>query len=112
VSGVPEQGSLLRSPCQSCGACCAYSADWPRFWTDSDEAIARIPADFVADDQNGMACDGDRCRALRGRVGGATRCAIYELRPEVCRACEPVDHACSMARERYGLAPLPTGGFQ
>ncbi|MGE0766946.1 MAG: YkgJ family cysteine cluster protein [Hyphomicrobiaceae bacterium] len=96
------------SPCQTCGACCAYSADWPRFWTDTDDAIARIPAAFVADDGCGMGCDGDRCRALQGIVGIATSCTIYDRRPEVCRACEPGDDACSMARERYGLAPINT----
>jgi Fe-S-cluster containining protein len=94
------------SPCQSCGACCAYSADWPRFWTESDEDIARIPANLVTNDQVAMACDGNRCLALRGIVGEATQCAIYDRRPEVCRACEPGDDACQMARERYGLAPI------
>jgi Fe-S-cluster containining protein len=94
------------SPCRSCGACCAYSADWPRFWTDTDEAIARIPAALVTADQSAMACAGDRCLALRGRIGGATRCAIYDLRPEVCRACMPGDDACGIARARYGLARL------
>ena len=94
------------SPCQSCGACCAYSAEWPRFWTETDEEIARIPSCFVAPDQNGMACDGDRCRALMGRIGIATSCAIYDLRPDVCRACMPGDDACQMARDHYGLPPL------
>ena len=96
------------SPCTTCGACCAYSADWPRFWTDSDEDIAQIPQNLVAEDGTGMACDGDRCRALLGIVGKATRCAIYAARPDVCRACEPGDGACNLAREHYGLAPLPT----
>jgi len=102
-----ETGS---SQCQSCGACCAYSADWPRFWTDSDDAIARIPAGLVTQDQDAMACDGDRCRALQGRIGEATRCTIYDLRPDVCRACTPGDDACKMARERYGLASLLDAG--
>lgn len=92
------------SPCQSCGACCAYSADWPRLWTDTDADIARIPAKFLTADASAMACDGDRCRALRGRIGEATRCSIYDVRPDVCRACMPGDDACQMARERYGLA--------
>lgn len=100
-------GDVLEQPgslCQSCGACCAYSADWPRFWTETDEEIARIPAGLVAEDGAAMACDGDRCRALRGEIGIATHCAIYDRRPEVCRACEPGDDACRMAREHYGLA--------
>ena len=32
--------------------------------------------------------------------------AIYELRPDVCRECQPGDDACTMARERAGLPPL------
>lgn len=53
-----------------------------------------------------MACDGDRCRALAGVVGQATRCSIYQVRPDVCRACQPGDDACTMARESYGLARI------
>jgi len=102
---VSDQETDRGSPCQACGACCAFSADWPRFWTETDEEIARIPANFVMDDQSAMACDGDRCRALRGRVGEATLCAIYDVRPEVCRACQPGDDACRLARSHYGLAP-------
>lgn len=94
------------SPCTSCGACCAYDAAWPRFWTDSDEAIAHIPPNLIAEDGSGMACDGDRCQALVGIVGEVTRCSIYAVRPEVCRACQPGDEACNMARERYGLPPI------
>jgi Fe-S-cluster containining protein len=104
---VSEREVSSGSPCRNCGACCAFSADWPRFWTETDEEIARIPAEFVIDDQSAMACDGDRCRALEGRVGEDTGCTIYDVRPAVCRACEPGDEACGMARERYGLAPIP-----
>ena len=32
---------------------------------------------------------------------------VYAHRPDVCRACEPGDDACSMARRRFGLAELP-----
>ena len=94
------------SPCTSCGACCAHDATWPRFWTDSDDAIALIPPNLVNEEGTGMACDGDRCQALVGIVGEATQCSIYAVRPEVCRACMPGDEACSMAREAWGLDPL------
>lgn len=92
--------------CRSCGACCAFSPDWPRFTTEDDAVLARIPAELVARDGSGMRCLGDRCSALRGEVGMATSCAVYEMRPEVCRACEPGDDACLMARERFGLPPI------
>lgn len=89
--------------CQSCGACCAYSAEWPRFALESDAAIARIPSSLVDDAHGRMRCEGDRCAALLGTVGTSTACAIYADRPDVCRACEPGDDACLTARRRYGL---------
>ncbi len=92
------------SPCQSCGACCSFSKDWPRFTLEDDAAIARIPEAFVA--RSGMRCDGDRCSALRGKIGEATACAVYDVRPDVCRACQPGDEDCNMARRRHGLPPL------
>ena len=94
------------SPCQSCGACCATSAEWPRFSTESDAEIARIPEILIAENLSGMRCAGDRCLALEGTVGTATRCTIYAIRPEVCRACVPGDDACRMAREKHRLAPV------
>jgi uncharacterized protein len=89
--------------CQSCGACCAYSANWPRFSTEEDAALDLIPPDLVNAAQTGMRCDGDRCVALAGRIGLATSCTIYDLRPEVCRTCMPGDVECNMARKRHGL---------
>lgn len=99
------------NPCQSCGACCAYSADWPRFSTEDDEALDRIPAELVNTRGSGMRCDGERCAALNGRIGEATSCSIYGVRPEVCRTCMPGDNECAMARRKWGLPALPfTGG--
>jgi Fe-S-cluster containining protein len=92
--------------CQSCGACCAFSKEWPRFSLESDADLARIPAELIDDTQGRMRCLGDRCAALTGEVGRATACSIYPLRPQVCRACEPGDDACRMARERHGLPPI------
>ena len=91
------------SPCQACGACCDYSAEWPRFSLESDAALSLIPERFVAANQAGMRCDGNRCAALAGKVGVSTVCTIYAHRPEVCRACQPGDDACQMARTRHGL---------
>lgn len=91
------------SPCQSCGACCAFSREWPRFTTESDGELDRIPSALIDDSLSRMRCDGERCAALVGEVGGATSCAIYAVRPEVCRACQPGDDACRMARQRFGL---------
>lgn len=89
--------------CQSCGACCAYSRDWPRFSLEEDAALARIPARFVDDEAGGMRCDGDRCSALSGVVGQRTSCNAYDVRPYVCRECQPGDEACRIAREFFKL---------
>jgi len=89
--------------CQACGACCAYSAEWPRFSLEDDAALALIPAEFVDDDHGRMRCNGERCSALVGDVGAATTCAVYAVRPDVCRDCMPGDDACLMARAHHGL---------
>jgi Fe-S-cluster containining protein len=99
--------SLPESPCQSCGACCAYSSNWPRFSIEDDIALELIPAKFVNDRQSGMRCVGDRCSALSGQVGVETSCVIYAARPEVCRTCMPGDAECGMARRKWGLPILP-----
>ena len=93
------------SHCQTCAACCSYSREWPRFTTEADADIARISSEFIDDQLGRMRCNGDRCSALVGVVGASTSCAIYAVRPEVCRACEPGDDACQMARQKFGLPP-------
>ena len=50
-----------------------------------------------------MRCYGDRCSALLGEVGVLTTCAVYDVRPDVCRACAPGDEACTLARQAFGL---------
>jgi Fe-S-cluster containining protein len=107
MSDAPD--GIAGNPCQNCGACCAYSRNWPRFTVEDDETLALIPEQFVNERQSGMRCDGERCAALVGRVGEATSCAIYAVRPEVCRTCMPGDPECSMARRRFGLPALPPG---
>jgi Fe-S-cluster containining protein len=94
------------SPCQSCGACCDTSAEWPRFSLESDEVLALIPERYVDDANGRMRCEGNRCTALSGKVGEATACVVYAVRPEVCRACEPGDPECDIARRHHGLAPI------
>jgi uncharacterized protein len=92
--------------CQSCGACCAYSADWPRFSLESDAALALIPPAYVDDANGRMRCVGNRCAALTGEVGVAVSCTVYAMRPLVCGECQPGDPECQIARRHHGLAPL------
>lgn len=89
--------------CQACGACCSFSHDWPRFSLEDDAALDRIPSAFIDDSLGRMRCEGDRCAALVGEVGIATSCAVYAVRPDVCKACVPGDDACEMARRRFKL---------
>jgi uncharacterized protein len=94
------------NPCQACGACCAYSQNWPRFSTEDDADLALIPSELVNERASGMRCEENRCAALKGRIGVATSCAIYAVRPDVCRTCMPGDAECAMARRKYGLPEL------
>ncbi|WP_258589456.1 YkgJ family cysteine cluster protein [Mesorhizobium sp. AR02] len=98
-----QRSSVPLFDCQSCGACCSYSAEWPRFSTEDEAQLERIPEKYVAADLSGMRCDGARCSALSGEVGKSTACGIYELRPDVCHACMPGDEECLMARRTVGL---------
>jgi len=93
-------------PCRTCGACCSYDASWPSFSTDSDADIAAIPRDYVNAEDTGMHCVGNRCSALEGKVGTATTCLAYGVRPDVCRACEPGSGECNIARQSFGLPLL------
>lgn len=92
--------------CKTCGACCSYSSDWPRFSTEEDAQLDRIPTELVSSDERGMRCEGARCAALLGEVGKSTSCGIYDLRPDVCRACMPGGDDCRIARQASGLAAI------
>jgi Fe-S-cluster containining protein len=89
--------------CQACGACCSYSREWPRFSLESDADLDRIPAALVDNEHGRMRCNGDRCAALAGDVGASTACTVYDVRPDVCRACVPGDDACLTARRHFNL---------
>jgi len=102
--GGPSPAGAAAFDCRTCGACCAFSRDWPRFWTESAAEIERIPRHYRDGAAPRMRCDGDRCIALEGEVGHSTRCVIYADRPAVCRDCSPGDDACRMARAGLGLA--------
>lgn len=105
ASGLLDDGAAQAGDdvCRTCGACCSYSAEWPRFSLESEARLELIPPELVAEDERGMRCTGARCTALVGTVGQSTSCAIYPLRPEVCRACSPGDAECREARRHFGL---------
>ncbi len=103
VNVTQPPGKDAAAMCRACGACCSFSAEWPRFSLEDDAVLARIPLAFVDDERGRMRCEGDRCAALVGEVGASTSCAVYAVRPDVCRACLPGDEACQMARRRFNL---------
>lgn len=92
--------------CRACGACCAHSAEWPRFALESEAALAALAPIYVDEARGAMRCEGNRCAALEGQVGVATSCKVYPARPDVCRECLPGDGACAVARRGAGLSPL------
>jgi uncharacterized protein len=106
MSTVPPVPKAELSPCTSCGACCAYSSEWPRFTLESDEMLDLIPTTLVNERLSGMRFEGERCSALVGKIGCTTACSIYDVRPQVCRDCQPGDDACTMAREARGMPPI------
>src|SRR5262249_32182504 len=50
VDSMAPQSSHARLPieaCNSCGACCSYSRDWPRFTMENEDDLSRIPRELV-----------------------------------------------------------------
>lgn len=96
--------------CQRCGACCV-GLDVPlspgeetyfeaRPGLRALTVLYRRPTwwvRFMARDQAT-----GRCLALEGAHSDC-RCAIYEDRPEICRAMEPGSEACLAARRQQGM---------
>src|SRR5262249_32526008 len=68
---------LTASDCRACGACCSFSAEWPRFSLESDADLDRIPRVYADREHGRMRCSGNRCAALVGHVGISTACTVY-----------------------------------
>jgi cold shock CspA family protein len=100
---LAQPAELAAFECRTCGACCSFSSEWPRFSLESDADLDRIPRDYVDSDLGRMRCNGNRCAALVGEVGVSTACSIYTVRPNVCRACLPGDDSCKIARRHFSF---------
>lgn len=105
------------NPCLACGACCVrYRASF--HWSEADDAEGAVPVGLTDDlgpfrrVMRGTDTSDPRCVALEGTVGVEVRCAIYELRPSVCRDFTPSwadgrpNDMCDRARSARGLDPL------
>jgi Fe-S-cluster containining protein len=64
-----------------------------RFSLESDADLNRFPCPYVDRSGGRMRCSGNRCVTLVGEVGISTACAIFAVRPHVCRSCVPGDEA-------------------
>lgn len=102
----------MSEACIRCGACCA-SFRVSFYWAETDaHPEGRVPAEltepvspyFVAMRGTNQAVP--RCIALKGEIGQAAGCGIYEQRSSTCREFETGDERCQAARARFGLPPL------
>jgi uncharacterized protein len=85
--------------CETCGACCAYSWEWPTFIGVRDGE--GIPEHLT---ENGrMRCEGNRCVALMGTIGVEVHCRVYRDRPLVCMEFTAGSPACLAVRAHFGL---------
>ena len=106
------------SPCERCGACCAY------FRVPVAKAeIENAPGGYVplcdTDElknghcfMRGSSPQGGRCIALGGIIGKAVHCRIYDRRPMECRNFAGSweqgqdNDLCNRARCAHSLSPL------
>ena len=97
--------------CQKCGACCGHEwdilvengEDVPRRYLRSVRGVVGY-ASYEAEYIKRMDKPSDICAALKGSVGGACECKIYDRRPQVCREFAPGTSDCLSARAAAGLA--------
>jgi uncharacterized protein len=109
---VTQGPKISADDCRSCGACCGppYVADHYIDLTDTDVArlsthykrahVKRGPPPALA---TKCTNDGVVCVALQGSLGTSVPCAIYEQRPDACRAFRPGSRACLRLRAQVGL---------
>jgi Fe-S-cluster containining protein len=108
---------LTPHPCLSCGACCAfYRVSF--HWTETAAESHGVPIALTTQiSQYVNAMDGTNqtqpsCVALKGIVGVATSCSIYEKRPNCCRIFKASfedgakNENCDEARLSKGLKVL------
>ncbi len=108
-----------KNPCITCGACCAYFRV-VFYWREAENnSEHRVPQNLTTDIDTFKRCmigttekSGNRCIALRGKVGQKVGCSIYLNRPTPCRAfpASYIDGGpnkrCAEARLAHGLKPL------
>ena len=106
---------IKKSPCESCGACCAFFKVCVPTAETNEFPGGRVPCEmtfFSKDTQRymkGTEAKSPRCIALEGEVGSHVRCRIYESRPSICREFKLSweknigNRLCDRARGVFGL---------
>jgi len=106
---------MKRSPCETCGACCAFFfVTFPD--TETSNTIGGlVPIDMTSKLSSsrcfmkGTNARYPRCIALEGKVGCHVKCLIYENRPSACRDFKLSwennrgNFLCDQSREFFGL---------
>lgn len=86
--------------CLTCGACCSAGPDTVDLVPQVDD---QVPEVFRTNDGRHMRTLFGKCLALRGIPDCRVYCAIYELRPLVCRSFEAGGEGCRRIRDLKGL---------
>ncbi|MGZ3727172.1 MAG: YkgJ family cysteine cluster protein [Pseudobdellovibrio sp.] len=104
-------------PCLSCGACCAFFRV-SFHWTETAAESHGVPIALTnqispyMNAMNGTNQAEPSCVALKGVIGEATSCSIYERRPDCCRSFKASfedgtrNTRCEEARLSKGLKGL------
>jgi Fe-S-cluster containining protein len=114
---------MKNHPCLSCGACCAYyrvSFHWSETLADSIGVPLELTKSISPhkNAMNGTNQKKPSCTSLRGVVGIATSCNIYENRPSTCRTFKPSfedgiqNVNCEQARLSKGLEYLTVADWR
>ena len=105
------------SPCETCGACCAFFAvSFPECEVTDNNGL--VPSGLTLTQKvserimKGTQTGSPRCIALEGRIGSRVKCSIYPSRPSTCRnfvrswEAGKGNELCDRARQIYGLQPF------
>ena len=106
---------IKKSPCEACGACCAFFRVMVANAETDDLPGGIVPIDQTFFLNNAQKCmkgtesTSPRCVALEGNIGFHVTCRIYENRPATCRNFSLSwennigNRLCDKARGVFGL---------
>ena len=100
--------------CLTCGACCTNPQenrdegfrDWVEIEPGEVILKRKVAQKLVVRNADGvphLRLDGDRCAALRGKLGQRVLCSVYEIRPRACRRVEAGSERCHQYRRERNI---------